>query len=62
MDVTFADVNTKTYDLFDECPVFVLSVPEPDKCTSDVVVEAHCYVVDIGRTYREQIRSRINNN
>ena len=26
------------------------------------VVEAHCYVVDIGRTYREQIRSRINNN
>ena len=26
------------------------------------VVEAHCYVVDIGRTDREQIRSRINNN
>ena len=25
------------------------------------VVEAHCYVVDIGRTDREQIRSRINN-
>ena len=28
----------------------------------DDVVEAHCYVVDIGRTDREQIRSRINNN
>ena len=26
------------------------------------VVEAHCYVVDIGRTGRKQIRSRINNN
>ena len=26
------------------------------------VVEAHCYVVDIGRTDHEQIRSRINNN
>ena len=26
------------------------------------VVEAHCYVVDIRRTDREQIRSRINNN
>ena len=26
------------------------------------VVEAHCYVVDIGQTDREQIRSRINNN
>ena len=26
------------------------------------VVEAHCYVVDIGRTDCEQIRSRINNN
>ena len=26
------------------------------------VVEAHCYFVDIGRTDREQIRSRINNN
>ena len=25
-------------------------------------VEAHCYFVDIGRTDREQIRSRINNN
>ena len=26
------------------------------------VVEDHCYVVDIGRTDREQIRGRINNN
>ena len=26
------------------------------------VVEAHCYVVNIERTDREQIRSRINNN
>ena len=26
------------------------------------IVEAHCYFVDIGRTDREQIRSRINNN
>ena len=26
------------------------------------VVEAHCYVVNIRRTDREQIRSRINNN
>ena len=26
------------------------------------VVEAHCYFFDIGQTYREQIRSRINNN
>ena len=29
--------------------------------TNDIV-EAHCYFVDIGRTDREQIRSRINNN
>ena len=28
----------------------------------DDIVEAHCYFVDIGRTDREQIRSRINNN
>ena len=28
----------------------------------DDVVEAHCYIVDIGWTDREQIRSRINNN
>ena len=28
----------------------------------DDVVEAHCYVVDIGQTDREQICSRINNN
>ena len=27
-----------------------------------VIVEAHCYFVDIGRIDREQIRSRINNN
>ena len=26
------------------------------------IVEAHCYFVDIGRTDRERIRSRINNN
>ena len=26
------------------------------------IVEAHCYLVDIGRIDREQIRSRINNN
>ena len=26
------------------------------------IVEAHCYFVDIGRTDREQIRSRINDN
>ena len=26
------------------------------------VVDAHCYVVNIRRTDREQIRSRINNN
>ena len=26
------------------------------------ILEAHCYFVDIGRTDREQIRSRINNN
>ena len=26
------------------------------------IVEAHCYFVDIGRTDREQLRSRINNN
>ena len=26
------------------------------------VVEAHCYVVNIGQTDREQIRSRINSN
>ena len=26
------------------------------------IVEDHCYFVDIGRTDREQIRSRINNN
>ena len=26
------------------------------------VIEAHCYFVDIGRTDREQIHSRINNN
>ena len=26
------------------------------------IVEAHCYFVDIRRTDREQIRSRINNN
>ncbi len=26
------------------------------------IVEAHCYFVDIGRTDREQIHSRINNN
>ena len=26
------------------------------------IVEAHCYFVDHGRTDREQIRSRINNN
>ena len=30
-------------------------------CLNDVV-EAHCYVVDIGQTDREHIRSRINNN
>ena len=30
-------------------------------CNNDIV-EAHCYFVDIGRTDREQIRSRINNN
>ena len=30
-------------------------------CVYDIV-EAHCYFVDIGRTDREQIRSRINNN
>ena len=30
-------------------------------CVCDIV-EAHCYFVDIGRTDREQIRSRINNN
>ena len=30
--------------------------------TNDDIVEAHCYFVDIGRTDREQIRSRINNN
>ena len=29
---------------------------------TDDIVEAHCYFVDIGRTDREQIRSRINNN
>ena len=30
--------------------------------TDDDMVEAHCYFVDIGRTDREQICSRINNN
>ena len=34
---------------------------EIDKLCNDIV-EAHCYFVDIGRTDREQIRSRINNN
>ena len=33
----------------------------PTTCVHDIV-EAHCYFVDIGRTDREQIRSRINNN
>ena len=35
--------------------------PKAGEPISDVI-EAHCYVVDIGRTHREQIRSRINNN
>ena len=43
-----------------------LKLMELSKGTTDVitndVVEAHCYVVDIGRTDHEQIRSRINNN
>ena len=30
--------------------------------TVEDIVEAHCYFVDIGRTDREQIHSRINNN
>ena len=29
---------------------------------SDDIVEAHCYFVNMGRTDREQICSRINNN
>ena len=31
-------------------------------CVVDDVVEAHCYVVDIGGTDCEQICKRINNN
>ena len=40
---------------------FSSDVKVPIICSDDIV-EAHCYFVDIGRTDREQIRSRINNN
>ena len=42
--------------LFSKAVTNILTFPNND------IVEAHCYFVDIGRTDREQIRSRINNN
>ena len=39
-----------------------MSFCEPWLVRMNDVVEAHCYIVDIGRTDREQIHSRINNN
>ena len=38
------------------------SLSDESDSMRDDIVEAHCYFVDIGRTDREQIRSRINNN
>ena len=31
-------------------------------CPNSDIIEAHCYVVNVRRTARGQIRSRINNN